>query len=169
MGGNMVRRLLAGGHQVVRWDRDANVVARARQGRMTPASSLADVAGKLSPPRAVWVMVPVGRPDGRHDPGPEGVLAENDILIDGGNSNYKDSVRREELAEKKIRFLDAGTSGGVWGREERLRPHGRRRRSAYQHVLPALTTSPRRMASTTSAPPARPLRQDGPTTASSTR
>ncbi|MFO0736125.1 MAG: decarboxylating 6-phosphogluconate dehydrogenase [Labilithrix sp.] len=141
MGGNMVRRLLAGGHQVVGWDRDANVVAELAKEGMTPASSLADVAGKLSPPRAVWVMVPSGGPTDATIQDLKGVLAENDILIDGGNSNYKDSVRHaKELAEKKIRFLDAGTSGGVWGRENGYALMVGGDESAYQHVLPALTT-----------------------------
>jgi 6-phosphogluconate dehydrogenase len=141
MGGNMVKRLMAGGHQVVGWDRDANVVAELAKEGMTPASSLADVAAKLSPPRAVWVMVPSGAPTDATIQDLKGVLSENDILIDGGNSNYKDSIRHsKELAEKKIRFLDAGTSGGIWGRQEGYSLMVGGDESAYQHCLPALTT-----------------------------
>lgn len=141
MGGNMVRRLLAGGHQVVGWDRDANVVAELAKEGMTPAASLAEVAAKLTPPRAVWVMVPSGAPTDATIHDLKGVLSENDVLIDGGNSNYKDSIRHsKELAEKKIRFLDAGTSGGIWGRENGYSLMVGGDESAYQHALPALTT-----------------------------
>jgi len=141
MGGNMVKRLLAGGHQVVGWDRDANVVAELAKEGMTGASSLADVAAKLAAPRAVWVMVPSGGPTDNTIQELKGILSENDILIDGGNSNYKDSVRHsKELAEKKIRFLDAGTSGGIWGRTEGYSLMVGGDESAYKHCLPALTT-----------------------------
>jgi 6-phosphogluconate dehydrogenase len=141
MGGNMVKRLLAGGHQVVGWDRDMNVVAELAKEGMTPASSLADVAAKMSAPRAVWVMVPSGAPTDATIQELKGILSENDILIDGGNSNYKDSVRHsKELGEKKIRFLDAGTSGGIWGRQEGYSLMVGGDESAYQHCLPALTT-----------------------------
>jgi 6-phosphogluconate dehydrogenase len=141
MGGNMVKRLLRGGHQVIGWDRDAAVVEQLAAEGMTGASSLADLVSKLEAPRAVWVMVPAGDPTEGTIKELSSLLAANDIVIDGGNSNYKDSVRRsKELAEKKIRFLDAGTSGGVWGLEVGYCLMVGGDKSAYEHVLPALTT-----------------------------
>ncbi len=141
MGGNMVRRLLAGGHQVIGWDREPNVVADLAKEGMTPASSLDDLTAKLSPPRTVWVMVPSGAPTDATIRDLAALLAPEDILVDGGNSNYKDSIRHaSELTEKKIRFLDAGTSGGIWGRELGYCLMVGGDESAYHHVLPALTT-----------------------------
>ena len=141
MGGNMVKRLLKGGHQVVGWDRDQAVVdALAKEG-MTGASSLAELKEKLSAPRAVWVMVPSGAPTDNTIKELGTILEANDIVIDGGNSNFKDSVRHaKELAEKKIRFLDCGTSGGIWGLTEGYSLMVGGDESAYQHCLSALTT-----------------------------
>ena len=141
MGGNMVRRLLGGGHQVVAFDRDPAAVERLVKEGATGASSLADLVGKLTGPRAVWVMVPSGAPTASTVQELAGLLSANDIVIDGGNSNYKDSVRHaEELAKKNIRWLDAGTSGGVWGLEVGYCLMVGGDKSAYEHVLPALTT-----------------------------
>ncbi len=141
MGGNMVRRLLRGGHEVVGWDRDPAVVERLAAEGMTGASSLADAVAKLDTPRAVWVMVPAGAPTESTIVELSGLLSANDILIDGGNSNYADSVRRsKQLAERGIRFLDVGTSGGVWGLEVGYCLMVGGDKSAYDHVLPVLTT-----------------------------
>ncbi len=141
MGGNMVRRLLGGGHHVVAWDRDAAVVDELANEGATPATSLADLVSKLDAPRAVWVMVPAGGPTESTIEQLSTLLSADDIVIDGGNSNYKDSVRRStELAAKKVRFLDAGTSGGVWGLEVGYCLMVGGDRSAYDHVLPALET-----------------------------
>jgi 6-phosphogluconate dehydrogenase len=143
MGGNMVKRLLGapGGHRVVGWDRDAAVVERLVKEGMTGASSLPDLVSKLTTTRAVWVMVPAGDPTEATIRELSTLLSPNDIVIDGGNSNYRDSIRRsKELAEKKIRFLDAGTSGGVWGLEVGYCLMVGGDKSAYDHILPALTT-----------------------------
>jgi 6-phosphogluconate dehydrogenase len=141
MGGNMVKRLLGGGHQVVGFDRDAAVVEKLVAEGMTGATSLSDVASKLKAPRAVWVMVPAGDPTDSTIRELSTLLSANDIVIDGGNSNFKDSIRHsKELAEKKIRFLDAGTSGGVWGLEVGYCLMVGGDKSAYEHILPALTT-----------------------------
>lgn len=141
MGGNMVRRLLKGGHRVVGWDRDALVVDGLVKEGMTGAASLADLVSKLDTPRVVWVMVPAGSPTDGTVQELSKLLAADDIVIDGGNSNFKDSVRHHaELGERKIRFLDAGTSGGVWGLEVGYCLMVGGDRSAYDHVLPALTT-----------------------------
>jgi 6-phosphogluconate dehydrogenase len=117
MGANMVRRLLRGGHQSVVFDRSANAVAELVKERAVGTASLADFARGLSKPRAVWLMVPVGAVDQTiADLLPH--LERGDILIDGGNSYYIDDIRRaKELAPRGIRYVDVGTSGGVWGLE----------------------------------------------------
>jgi len=146
MGGNMVKRLMGGGHHVVGFDRDPNVVAKIAKetpetGKFEGASSLEDVVKKLSAPRAVWVMVPSGKATEDTIKQLAALLSANDILIDGGNSNFHDSKRHAvELAEKKIRFLDAGTSGGVWGLEVGYSLMVGGDESAYRHCEPALTT-----------------------------
>jgi 6-phosphogluconate dehydrogenase len=141
MGGNMVKRLLGGGHKVVGWDRDAAVVARLTKEGMTGASSLSDVVAKLSGPRAVWVMVPAGDPTESTIKHLSTLLSKDDIIIDGGNSNFKDSIRHaKELGEKQIRFLDAGTSGGIWGLEVGYCLMVGGDETAYEQILPALTT-----------------------------
>jgi 6-phosphogluconate dehydrogenase len=141
MGGNMVKRLLGGGHKVVAYDRDPAAVERLAKEGATGASSLADVVAKLEGPRAVWVMVPAGAPTESTIQELGKLLSPNDIVIDGGNSNFKDSVRRaDELAKKQIRFLDAGTSGGIWGLEVGYCLMVGGDESAYKHVEPALLT-----------------------------
>ncbi len=141
MGGNMVRRLLQGGHQVVAWDRARDAVDKMVAEGATGATSLADLVSKLQAPRAVWVMVPAGGPTESTIQELAELLAPNDIVIDGGNSNFRDSIRHsKELATKQIRFLDAGTSGGVWGLEVGYCLMVGGDRSAYEQLLPALTT-----------------------------
>lgn len=118
MGGNMVLRLLKGGHTVVVYDRDATAVERHVQAGARGAASLADLATPLRAPRAVWMMVPAGRPVEETIQALLPHLAPEDILIDGGNSHFKDSIRRAEaLKAKGIAYLDVGTSGGIWGLE----------------------------------------------------
>jgi 6-phosphogluconate dehydrogenase len=141
MGGNMVKRLLGGDHGVVAWDRDAAIVEKLVKEGATGATSLKDVVAKLASPRAVWVMVPSGRATEETIHELSGLLSPNDILIDGGNSNFRDSIRHAaELAAKKIRFLDAGTSGGIWGLEVGYCLMVGGDKSAYDHVEPALLT-----------------------------
>jgi 6-phosphogluconate dehydrogenase len=119
MGGNMVQRLLGGGHRVVAYDPRAEAVQTvARQGA-DGASSISDLAGRLSEPRAAWVMVPAGEPTESTINDLAEEFSPGDVIIDGGNSNYKDSVRRASaLGERGLLFLDAGTSGGIWGLKE---------------------------------------------------
>jgi len=118
MGGNMVRRLMKGGHTCVVFDRGADVVAAYAKEGATPAKSVQDLVSKLQKPRAVWIMVPAGGPTESTVQELAGVLEAGDTIIDGGNSFFKDDVRRsKDVGKKGIHYIDAGTSGGVWGVE----------------------------------------------------
>ncbi|HEY2775067.1 MAG TPA: decarboxylating 6-phosphogluconate dehydrogenase [Candidatus Binatia bacterium] len=118
MGANMSRRLMAGGHQVVASDRSTAAVQELAGAGAQSASSLADAVSKLDAPRVVWVMVPAGAATDSVFNELAGLLSPGDVAIDGGNSHFKDDIRRAAmLATKGIRFLDVGTSGGVWGLE----------------------------------------------------
>ena len=116
MGANMVRRLKAGGHDCVVFNRSAKAIEELAAEGVVGASSLAELASKLGKPRAVWLMVPAAAVDATID---ELVphLDAGDTLVDGGNSHYTDDIRRaRDLGAKRIRYVDVGTSGGVWGR-----------------------------------------------------
>ena len=117
MGGNMVRRLLKGGHQCVVYDGSANAVAELVKEKAVGTTKIADFVKKLTKPRVVWLMVPTGVVDNLiADLLPH--LDGGDILIDGGNSYYIDDIRRaKELKSRNVHFVDVGTSGGVWGLE----------------------------------------------------
>jgi len=119
MGANMARRLRRGGVEVVGYDHSQGMVASlAAEEGMVAASSVADAVTKLQSPRVVWLMLPSGEPTEKQIRELAPLLAKGDIVIDGGNSNYKDSQRRGAwLAERGIGFMDAGTSGGIWGLE----------------------------------------------------
>ncbi|MDA0262724.1 MAG: decarboxylating 6-phosphogluconate dehydrogenase [Chloroflexi bacterium] len=119
MGGNMAQRLLVGGHRVVTYDRDPMAIAGLQVLGGEGASSLANVVSRLSTPRALWIMVPAGQPteDTIDELAP--LLSPGDAILDGGNANYKDSMRRAaKLDEHGIKFIDVGTSGGIWGLAE---------------------------------------------------
>ncbi len=119
MGGNMAERLKLGGHQVVGFDFNAEAVAKLTAGGNVGASSLEELAKKLTGRRAIWIMVPQGDPVDQTIARLIPHLSKGDILIDGGNSNYKDSMRRHaELTAQGFCFVDVGTSGGVWGLKE---------------------------------------------------
>jgi 6-phosphogluconate dehydrogenase len=118
MGANMVRRLVAGGHECVVFDVSPKVVGEmAKEKGITGSSSLAEIVSKLAKPRAIWMMIPAGVVEKTIEAiAPH--LEAGDILIDGGNSYYIDDIRRaKELAKKGIHYVDVGTSGGVWGLE----------------------------------------------------
>jgi 6-phosphogluconate dehydrogenase len=119
MGGFMVERLVRGGHKVIGFDRDATAVQRVSEKGAGGADSLEKLIGQLKAPRAVWLMVPAGAPVDQTIDLLTPHLSPGDTIIDGGNSYYKDSVRRAQaLVEKKLNFVDCGTSGGVWGLKE---------------------------------------------------
>ncbi len=116
MGGNMVRRLLGRGHEITVYARRAEVRAEAAGLGAAPAASLADLVDRLAAPRVVWMMIPAGAAVdatlGELTP----LLERGDIVVDGGNSNYRDSIRRAEAAKGRgVHYVDAGTSGGIWG------------------------------------------------------
>jgi len=116
MGSNMSQRLMKGGHSVVAYDRSPEAVRGVEKAGATGAGSLEELVKKLSPPRAVWLMVPAGAPVAEtiHSLAP--LLSPGDAIIDGGNSYYKDSIQRAASLQKhRIHFLDVGTSGGIWG------------------------------------------------------
>ena len=116
MGGNMVQRLLQGGHEVVVYDRSADAVKPHVAMGASAAKDLADLSARLKAPRVVWIMVPAGAPVESTIDQLLPALAKGDVIIDGGNSNYKDSVRRAaKVKERGVEFIDSGTSGGIWG------------------------------------------------------
>jgi 6-phosphogluconate dehydrogenase len=116
MGANIARRLMRAGHRVVAFDRDAKAVqALAGEGAVA-AADLADVARRLAAPRAVWVMLPAGAATEEAVAALGGLLSAGDVVIDGGNTFWKDDIRRARaLRAKGLHYLDVGTSGGVWG------------------------------------------------------
>jgi len=119
MGLNMVTRLTRGSHSIVAFDRSADAVAKSVAAGAKGASSLEALVAGLTAPRAVWVMVPAGDPTESTITTLAGLLAAGDTIIDGGNTNFHDDVRRAKtLAAKNIHYIDAGTSGGIWGLKE---------------------------------------------------
>jgi 6-phosphogluconate dehydrogenase len=119
MGMNMVTRLQRGGHSIVAFDRSAEAVAHAVTIGATGADSLASLVSQLAAPRAVWVMVPAGAPTESTVAALASLRSAGDTIIDGGNTNFHDDVRRaQELSSKGITYIDAGTSGGIWGLTE---------------------------------------------------
>jgi 6-phosphogluconate dehydrogenase len=132
MGGNMAERLRRDGHEVVGYSRDPNV---------SQAASLDDLVSKLKPPRVVWLMIPAGDPTEQTIASLAKLLQPEDVIVDGGNSNFRDSIRREEeLAEDGILFVDAGVSGGVWGLAEGYCLMVGGSETAFRRIEPALKT-----------------------------
>ncbi len=141
MGGNMARRLLRGGHRVVVWNRTFAKAEELGAEGAEPVRALGDVVSALPQPRVIWLMLPYGDTTQQAIDELVPLLSAGDILVDGGNSPYRDDVRRgAALAERGIRYLDAGTSGGVWGLEVGYCLMVGGERSAYDHIEPILTT-----------------------------
>jgi 6-phosphogluconate dehydrogenase len=120
MGANMTTRLIQGGHDVVVYDRSADAVSHAASGGATASSGLADLCGKLrGSPKVVWIMVPSGKPTDDTIDELLNVLGKGDVIIDGGNTNWKDGLAAYDRCRSKgVHLVDAGTSGGVWGLKE---------------------------------------------------
>src|SRR5580704_14907964 len=119
MGLNMVTRLERGGHQIVAYDRNAAAVTQAEAAGTRGVTSLEALVAALTPPRAVWIMVPSGTATESTVDALGAILAPDDVIIDGGNTSFHDDVRRAgALSARKIHYIDAGTSGGIWGLTE---------------------------------------------------
>ena len=119
MGLNMVTRLERGGHDIVAYDRSADAVSKAQAAKASGVASLDALVKGLAPPRHVWLMVPAGDPTESTVAAPSTLLSPDDVIIDGGNTNFHDDQRRAKtLAGKRIHYVDAGTSGGIWGLTE---------------------------------------------------
>jgi 6-phosphogluconate dehydrogenase len=141
MGKNMALRLLAGGHRVVGFNRTPAAVAEVVSQGAIGARDLPDLVGRLSRPRVVWLMVPAGEATEKLVQDLAGMLATSDIVVDGGNSFYQDSSRRaRQLAERGVQFVDAGTSGGIWGREIGYCLMVGGERAAFDRIEPLLRT-----------------------------
>jgi len=118
MGANMVRRLMKGGHQCAVFDRSPENVKKLVGEGAAGSATLDELVSRLQPPRAVWIMVPAGRPTEETVEALSGKLSKGDVVIDGGNSYFKDDIRRAKaLSKRGIHYVDVGTSGGVWGVE----------------------------------------------------
>src|SRR3954464_3319350 len=118
MGGNMTERLMRNGHTVVAFDRDPAAIAKYQRLGATPAADFTGIVKALATPRIIWIMVPAGDPVDQTIAALTPMLSRGDVIIDGGNSNFHDTIRRgQSLASSGIEFVDAGTSGGIWGLE----------------------------------------------------
>jgi 6-phosphogluconate dehydrogenase len=141
MGAYMVERLVHGGHRVVGYDRDAAAVARIVAAGAEGADSLVSLAAKLKQPRAIWIMVPSGAPVDETIAALTPHLSKDDCVIDGGNSNYKDTQRRAaSLKGQGFQYVDVGTSGGIWGLEEGYSMMVGGDKAAVELVRPILET-----------------------------
>jgi 6-phosphogluconate dehydrogenase len=119
MGLNMVTRLERGGHDIVAYDRSTDAIGKAEAVKASGAGSLEDLVKALKAPRHVWVMVPAGDPTESTIDALSKLLSPGDVIIDGGNTNFHDDVRRAKTLDgKKLHYVDAGTSGGIWGLTE---------------------------------------------------
>jgi 6-phosphogluconate dehydrogenase len=141
MGFNMARRLLKGGHQIVGYDRSPEQVAALAGDGGAGAESVEELVRQLDQPRAIWLMIPAGEPTRQQISMLALLLAPGDIVIDGGNSNYRDSMRHTALLKDRgIRFLDVGVSGGIWGFQEGFCLMAGGDQETFAIVEPALKT-----------------------------
>ena len=141
MGMNMAKRLLQGGHSVIAYNRTPNKTDQLVKEGAIGAYSLSEVVEKLSPPRVTWVMLPAGPTVDDHIVQLKEILSPGDIVIDGGNTYYKDDIRRADLlAEKEIKFMDAGVSGGIWGLKVGYCLMIGGEKEAYQYLEPIFKT-----------------------------
>lgn len=141
MGGNMVKRLLRGGHEVVVWNRSQEPVQEAVMEGAIASTTIDDLVSKLEATRVVWVMLPAGDVTDDMIKTLSEKLSKGDIIIDGGNSNFKDTIRRgEELTSKGFQFIDVGTSGGIWGITEGYSMMVGGAKEAVDHIRPLLET-----------------------------
>ena len=141
MGGNIVRRLMRHGHDCVVFDANAETVAQLGKEGAKTSTSLKNMIEQMPKPRAIWVMLPAGEITEKTIQDLSSALEAGDIIIDGGNSNFKDDVRRaQELAKKGLRYIDVGTSGGVWGLERGYCMMIGGDKTAFDHLDPIFKT-----------------------------
>lgn len=141
MGMNMARRLTGGGHEVVAFNRTLEKVRQIESEGAKGADSLEELVEKLDTPRVIWLMLPVGGPIDEHIEKLTGLLSQGDIIVEGGNSYYKDDVRRTDaLKPKGIHYVDAGVSGGIWGLKVGYCTMVGGDRSDFEHIEPLLRT-----------------------------
>jgi 6-phosphogluconate dehydrogenase len=141
MGTGMTERLLQGGHQVMVYDRSPEAIAGLAAKGAAATSSLEDLGQKLKAPRLFWLMIPAGAPVDDTIQRLSATLSPGDVIVDGGNSNYKDSIRRaEDLRSKQLEFLDVGVSGGVWGLKVGFCLMVGGNQAVFQQVEPILKT-----------------------------
>ena len=141
MGANMTERLLRGGHRVFSYDRSVEAIQRTVDKGAVGVNSLADVVKQLKSPRIIWLMVPSGEIVDQTIDQLLPALNQGDIVIDGGNSNYKDSIRRaDKLSGHGMHFVDAGTSGGIWGLENGYCMMVGGEKQIVEHLAPVFQT-----------------------------
>ncbi|HKQ79749.1 MAG TPA: decarboxylating 6-phosphogluconate dehydrogenase [Blastocatellia bacterium] len=141
MGGNMVRRLMRGGHECFVFDLNVESVKQMESEGATGARTIEDLVEKMQKPRSVWVMVPAGEPTEKIVDRLSKFMSAGDIIIDGGNSHFKDDVRRAKiLDEKGIHYVDVGTSGGIWGAERGYCLMVGGEKEAFDHLQPIFKT-----------------------------
>ena len=141
MGMNMAKRLLLGGHEVVAFNRTPSKTDQLVKEGAIGAYSISEVVDKLSYPRVTWIMLPAGSTVDEHINQLKEILSPGDIVIDGGNTYYKDDIRRGDLlAKKDIKFMDAGVSGGIWGLEKGYCLMIGGEKETYQHLEPIFKT-----------------------------
>jgi 6-phosphogluconate dehydrogenase len=141
MGANMSTRLIQGGHQVVVYDRDVPKIKELVDAGGMGAESLEELVQKLETPRAIWIMVPAGKPTEATIQALGDLLSSGDIIIDGGNSNYRDTMgHAQSLWERGIHFVDVGTSGGIWGITEGYSMMVGGEKKIVQHLKPIFET-----------------------------
>lgn len=141
MGLNMVKRLVKGGHEVIAFNRSPGPVQEAAESGAIPAASLEDAVGRLNAPRAVWLMLPAGDVTEQHLVKLMELLQPGDVVVDGGNSNFKDTMRRAEMLKSRgFHYVDVGTSGGIWGLAEGYSMMVGGEKEAVEKLRPALET-----------------------------
>lgn len=141
MGANMVRRLVRNGHEVIVFNRSKGPVEEVAKEGAIPAESLADVVNKLQAPRVVWLMLPAGDVTEDHLHQFMDLLSPGDVIVDGGNSNFNDTIRRAEMVKAKgLHYVDVGTSGGIWGITEGYSMMVGGEKEAVEILRPALET-----------------------------
>jgi 6-phosphogluconate dehydrogenase len=141
MGANMVRRLVRNGHEVIVFNRSKGPIEEVAKEGAIPASSIEDVVARLEAPRVVWLMLPAGDVTEEHLHQFMDLLSPGDVIVDGGNSNFNDTIRRAEMVKAKgLHYVDVGTSGGIWGITEGYSMMVGGEKEAVEVLRPALET-----------------------------